>query len=247
MPTVTAIIVDDEPKARETLQTMLSQNCPEIEIVAQCANVQAARIALLEHNPQLVFLDIKMPGGSGFDLLPKLENRQFEIIFTTAFDEYAVQAFEHHAIGYLLKPILSSRLKETVDRVLQLKGQQSLPYQDILSDLKNRVKGKLLSLPVENGVELLPAEDLLRFQASGSYAMCYLVNGQKRLLSKSLKSIEQLVAGESFFRIHNSHLVNLKHVRKIVRTDGGFLVMSDGTELEISRRKKSELLNYLNA
>jgi len=247
MQNLTAIIVDDEEKAQKNLTVLLEAYCPDVQVVATCPNINAARIALLENHPDLVFLDIRMPGGTGFDLISGLEERTFEVIFTTAYDQYAIQAFENNAVGYLLKPIVSDQLIAHVERARSFLRSSPTSYDQLLTDLRTRHTAKKLALPIDGGYELIPPEDILWIQASGSYCMAYFTSGRKCLLVKNLKSMEQMLNGLGFFRIHHSHMVNLHHVNKVLKLDGGFVLLSDGTELEISRRKRNELLNHLLA
>lgn len=246
MPNLSAIIVDDEDKARENLLLLLSNYCPEVTVLASCCDIETAQSALQKHQPDLVFLDINMPGGSGFDLITSIKNRSFEVVFITAYNEFAVKAFEQHAIGYILKPIHSKMLTEAVKRASLVHQGSKSAVDDLVSDLQNDSIQGLVPLPVDNGLELVSLDQIIRFQADGSYAHVFLSDGRKMLLVKNLKNLEQLVSSRQFFRIHNSHLVNLKHVRRVVKTDGGFVVMSDGKELEISRRKKAELYAFLS-
>ncbi|MGD1846378.1 MAG: LytR/AlgR family response regulator transcription factor [Salibacteraceae bacterium] len=241
-----AILVDDEHKSRLNLNLLLQNFCPHIEVVAECENIQEAKTALNTYRPQLVFLDIKMPGESGFDLLESVQERFFEIIFTTGYDEYAIKAFQYHAIGYLLKPIYSADLVEAVQRATQYMDHAHNRYIELLQDLQRNTVRQTIPLPVEDGLELVNAKDILRLQAEGSYCQVFLKDGRQLLLTKNLKSMEKMLDGEAFFRIHQSHLVNLDEVRKILKTDGGFVLMSEGAELEISRRKKGELLEFLS-
>ncbi|MGD1848836.1 MAG: LytR/AlgR family response regulator transcription factor [Salibacteraceae bacterium] len=241
-----AILVDDERKSRMNLALLLKKFCPQVEVVCQCKNIQSAKKALGTYRPQLVFLDIKMPGGSGFDLLESVQDRFFEIIFTTGYDEYAIKAFQHHAIGYLLKPIYSEDLVEAVQRATHYMEQAHNRYVELLQDLQRPSTRETVPLPVEDGLELVAIKDMLRLQAEGTYCKVFLKDGRQIMLTKSLKSMEKLLESASFFRIHQSHLVNLSEVRKVLKTNGGFVLMSDGVELEVSRRKKGELLEFLS-
>lgn len=246
MRSLTAIVVDDEEFARENLRALLREYCPDVEVLATCSTIDEARFAILNQQPELLFLDIKMPGGSGFDLIQSMDKRNFEVIFTTAFDEYAIEAFEHHAIGYLLKPILSSKLIASVQKAAQLTGKQQVDYQQLLLDLKQGSSRKRLPMPTAEGFEMIPPGEMLRLKAQGHHTVLYLTKGRERLLVKNLKELEPLLSNLDFFRIHRSHLINLAHVDKVIKEEGGFVVMSDGAELEISRRKRSELMRYLS-
>ena len=242
MKSLRTIIVDDERKARENLWRLLEIHCPEVEVLAMCQDVVEAKIAILEKAPDLVFLDIKMPGETGLDLLKSLPRKDFLVVFVTAYSEHAVEAFEEEAVDYLMKPILSARLKKAVSRVIE-RHQQKQPVAD-LSVVKSPQDTKI-AIPTGEGLELYDPDDILRFQASGSYTEVHFISGDNLLISRNLKKMEELVNNRKFVRVHHAHLVNLKHIQKYTRKDGGFLILNEGTEVEVSRRKKNELLMLL--
>lgn len=240
------IIIDDEPKARFVLEKLIGANCPSIEILAFCENLDQAKEVMLEKQPDLIFLDMQLPGSLGLSLIQNQSDRSFAVIITTAHEEYAVQGFEYNAQDYLLKPIQSKRLIKAVEKAsffLQSKKEKSNSDNIIQKD---SFKISKVPIPVENGLEMIAVNDIIRIQASGSYSEIYLKDEEKKLVSKSMRPIEELLSNFSFYRIHNSHLINLDHLEEVQRLDGGFAIMSDGSEIEISRRKMSDFLKYLN-
>lgn len=245
MKEIKAIIVDDERMARENLHNMLERHCPEIEVVALCENTLQAKASILTENPAVVFLDIKMPNESGLEMLRSLPSKEFAIVFVTAYAEHAIDAFEEAAIDYLLKPIHSNRLKKAVSRVNEwYQAAQSNVNNPSRSEASEFVSTKV-PLPVADGLELFETATIVRFQAMGSYTQVHFSDGTRMLVSRNLKKIEALVEHRGFVRVHHSHMVNLDHVHKFSREDGGFLILLDGTQVEVSRRRRAELLHML--
>ncbi len=239
MSDIKAIIIDDEWKAREALSKLINRHCPEVEIVAICENLVEGKVAILERVPDLVFLDIKMPEDNGFDLLRDVPNRQFKVIFVTAYPNFALEAFDEGAIDYLLKPIHSERLIKAIARFKshgEVISKAPTPAPPVTVPL-----GKV-GLPTEDGLEFFEAEDIYRFRAKGTHTLMYLASGECLNIARNLKKIEDAVAHLGFFRVQNAHLVNLNYIKKIKKIDGGFVVLQDGTEIEVSRRKKTKLL-----
>jgi len=236
------ILVDDEPKARKVLAKLISLHCPDLEVVALCENLSQARAALLEQQPDLVFLDLHLPDEFGLDLVQHLKQRKFGVVLTTAHAGYALQGYEFNAQDYLLKPVVSSRLVEAVEKVrLFLAAQAPLP----VASLDRGPRVDKIALPVEDGIELVEVERIVRVEASGSYCKVHLTAGKPLLISKHLKAVENQLVDFPFYRVHNSHLINLNHLTKVQRTDGGFAIMSDGQEIEVSRRRMAGFLKYL--
>lgn len=237
------IIVDDEPKARKVLEKLISIHCPELEVAALCENLGQARTALLEQAPDLVFLDLHLPDEFGLELVNQLKQRRFGLVLTTAHPGYALQGYEINAQDYLLKPILSTRLVEAVGKARLFVDAQAISQPLAAPDRSPRV-GKI-PLPVEDGIALIDVERIVRVEASGSYCKVHLTAGKPLLISKHLKSVETLLVDFPFYRVHNSHLINLNHLTKVQRTDGGFAIMSDGKEIEVSRRRMAGFLRFL--
>ncbi|MBK6933246.1 MAG: response regulator transcription factor [Saprospirales bacterium] len=253
-----AILVDDEPSARALLRHKLRRCDPEIDILAECESVEEALSALDRRPPDVLFLDIEMPGATGFELLQQLgADAPFQVIFTTAHSEYAIEALRGGAFDYLLKPVQEDELARALDRLHQKRtgaaradaGGPSAPQgmAALLKSLQSlQEKDKKLAVPTSEGVLFLPLADIIRAEAAGSYATIFLQNRQKLVASKNLTELEEMLGSSDFFKVHKSHLVNLRYVTKYIRGEGGILVLTDGTEVDVSRRKKEELLARLS-
>lgn len=247
-----AIIIEDEKKSRELLEALVKKNFPQINVVALGKNVTEGVELIKAHQPDLLFLDISMPDGTGFDVLEKVQGLKFDIIFTTATDKHALKAIKYSACDYLLKPIDIDELKEAVDKLLQKNVQSSLPSMENLQFLIQNLKRaddnySKITLPTGNAYEIVNIKDIIRCEADGSYTNFYLTGGKKLMVSASLKHYEDLLPENDFIRIHHHHLINMNHVTRFLKIDGGYAVMSDNTQLEISRRKKDAFLERLNA
>jgi len=241
-----AILVDDEPDGIRTLKKMLELNCPEVEIIATCMDAVSAKHRFEELHPDLIFLDIQMPGKSGLDLLTELSERNFEVIFVTAHNEYILQALQFSAVDYLMKPVDEDRLVEAVQRVRKRLTKDKLTentetllhnIQKAASPLEMR-----LCLPTLKGFTILKLEEILYCEAQRSYTVFHLINNKTIVISKPLFDYERLLAGTIFYRIHKSFLINLLHIKEYVRGEGGTVVMSNNMEIEVSRRKKEQFL-----
>jgi len=241
-----AILVDDEPDGIRTLKKLLELNCPEVEVVATCSSAADAISKLEEVKPELVFLDVRMPGGSGIDMLAELSEIDFEVIFVTAHDEYMLQALQFSAVDYLMKPVDEDRLKEAVQRVEErLKGKKNSRQGEILLHNINKVGYPLemrLCLPTQKGFTIVKLEEIIYCEAQRSYTIFRLVNNKSIIISKPLFDYDKLLADTIFLRVHKSFLINLMHIKEYMRGEGGTVVMSDGMEVEISRRKKEQFL-----
>ena len=241
-----AILVDDEPDGIRTLQTLLSWHCPQVNVVGsfQNARVASEQIALLK--PDVVFLDIQMPGMSGLEMLSEMPVRDFESVFVTAYNEYMLQALQYSAADYLLKPVDEDRLVEAVQRV-EKKLKDSRREERNAALLHNIGKAgnpseMRLCLPTVKGFSVLKLEEIIFCEAERSYTVFYLDGGKTITVSKPLSDYDALLSDTFFLRVHKSFLVNLLHVREYQRGEGGVVVMSNGTEIEVSRRKKDEFL-----
>jgi two-component system LytT family response regulator len=241
-----AILVDDETDGIRTLQKMLERHCPDIEIVATCCNAGSAAQKIAELNIDVLFLDIQMPGKSGLDLLTEIDTKGFEVIFVTAHNEYMLQALQYSAADYLLKPVDEDRLIEAVQLVK--KRLESGKKEDHGTALLHNL-GKAgnpnemrLCLPTQKGFTILKLEDILFCEAERSYTIFHLTDNKTVIISKPLIEYEQLLHDTTFFRVHKSFLVNLHHMKEYVRGDGGAVIMTNGAEIEVSRRKKEMFL-----
>jgi two-component system LytT family response regulator len=248
MKKLNAVIVDDEARSRNVLAHLLSSYCPEIELLGTADNGADAGKLIKEERPDLVFLDIEMKGETGFDLLQQLGPVKFDIIFTTAHDKYAIQAIRFSALDYLMKPILADELRNAVKRVFDKKdGNDRVRQLDALVyNISYSNADKKLALPTSNGLEFVSISEVVRCESSDNYTYFHLKDQTKLLISKTLMEFDRMLTPYYFFRVHQSHLINLRMIRKFQKGDGGILVMEDGTEIDVSRRKKSELIEKLS-
>ncbi|SDE24098.1 two component transcriptional regulator, LytTR family [Pricia antarctica] len=246
---IKTLIIDDEHYGRQSLQQALKQYCPEVEILQICESPEAGIKAIAELKPDLVFLDVQMPNMSGFDVLQKLSPIEFEVIFVTSYDQYAIKAIKFSAIDYLLKPLDVDDLIHAVKRTkenLQKNGKRQR-YQSVLHNI-NYTSGKIekLAVPTLDGIDFFRTNDIIYCEADGSYTTLYLSGHQKQVISKNLKDFENLLTGSGFCRVHNSHLINMGHIQKYFKGDGGYVIMTDDHHVDISRRRKDAFLGMLN-
>lgn len=244
---INAVIIEDKAVNAKTLQAMVRNYCPSVNIVGMAGNVDNAFVLLCQHVPGLAFLDIEMPGGSGFDLLRKFETVPFEVIFTTAYNQYAIEAFEENALDYLLKPINISNLQRAVAKAekqiaLKKSNEQVTQY---LKSFQKLAPGKI-SLPTIDGYLFIAPQEIIRCEASGSYSNFYMSSGKKIVVSMLLKKCEDLLPSELFLRIHNSHIVNIQFVQQYIRGRGGYLVMQDGSRVDVAASRKQDFLDAMN-
>jgi len=245
---IKAIIIDDEVHCLDTLNILISDYCPDVQIAEQCISAKKAIAAIETHKPDLIFLDIEMPVMNGFELLEHYSEIPFSVIFTTSYNQYAIRAIRFSALDYLLKPIDP---KELVAAVHKIQIQKHLPTSVQFRMLKDQIQQKenaitKIAMPTSEGFELITASEVIRFEADNNYTFMYLKNKNKIIACRTLKDIEeQLQDFPSFVRVHNSYLVNLNEVSKYIRGEGGYLVMSDGTTVSVSRSRKDLLLKKL--
>jgi len=244
MSVLKSIIVDDELKSRENLRMMLASFCDNVEVVAACQSVAEAVDAIKQFRPDIVFLDVQMRGETGFDLLKVLENVSFEVIFTTAHSEYALQALRFSAIDYLLKPIDIEDLQKAIAKV---EKKQPGNFADKLEHLLENLKGGnsenyKLALPIADGLMFIKAKEIMYCKASGNYTEIFMDGGKKHLVSRQLKEYDDMLQGHNFFRIHHSYLINLNYIKSYVRGEGGYVIMNDNTSIDVSRRKKEAFM-----
>lgn len=244
-----SIIVDDEPGNIITLKELLREYCPETEVVATAPGVDSAFDLISHQKPDLVFLDVEMPYGSGFDLLDKLLPFTFEVIFVTAYNDYAIRAFKYAAIDYILKPVNIDELRRAVQKVAIRSGEKNIAgrISVMLENLKpGNDERQKIGLPVPDGIQFEDIGNIMRLKAEGSYTMVTLVPGKDELLvSKSLKEFEDLLPSRIFCRVHHSHIVNLNFIKKYYRGRGGYIKMTDGVTIDVSVRKKDGFFDKL--
>jgi len=240
------ILIDDEPRGLNAMQKLLQLNCFDVEIISLCSNVDVAVEKISELKPDLIFLDIAMPGKNGFDLLKELEDFQFEVIFVTAHNKFMIEAFHVSAIDYLLKPVDDELLIDAVARArkrsLEKRGNKNI--QTLLHNAQNMfaTHSMKLCLPSLKGFQVVELSDILYTEASGNYTYFHFTKHGSICSSKPIHEYENMLADAGFVRIHKSYIANLVHVKEYIRGEGGSVVLSNGKELEVSRRKKEALM-----
>lgn len=248
--TTKVAIIDDEEGARESLSNILTEYFPSVSILAKADSAKKGLELIQAYHPDLIFLDIEMPNGNAFDLLSSSELKDkidFDVIFTTAFDHYAIQAIKFSALDYLLKPIDIDDLKEALQRYELKKKEKNYLHEKLdvlLSNFRMEKSDGLrkVAIPDMEGLNFIPLNDIIRCESDGNYTILFCENGKKILSSKSLSDYDDMFSNEKFFRVHRSHLVNLYHIKKYYRGEGGYVVMSDSSQIEVSRRKKNEFM-----
>lgn len=242
---IRAVLIDDEPKNNRILKLMLEEFCPDVKIEGQADNAAVGAQLVQEVKPDLVFLDIEMPYGSGFDLLDQLKPIHFEVIFITAFNDYSLKAIKYSALDYLLKPVNIDELIAAVAKAVQKVAARNINerIEALLYNLQKPQQAvQKLALPSKEGYVFVLLSDIMRCESKGGYTTFYIKGMDKVLSSKSIKEYEPLLPDDLFFRIHNSHIVNLNCVKKYHRGRGGYLEMEDGTMIEVATRRKDELM-----
>jgi two-component system LytT family response regulator len=243
---ITSIIVDDERNGRENLAGLLSGHCPQIKLAGQASSVLEAIELIRQFRPQLVFLDIEMPGGNGFKLLEALDNYPFEVIFVTAYDHYAIKAIRFSAADYILKPVNVNELTDAVVRVSQrIRDKQENERIRFLQQNLLRPTSPKIGLPVGDHVEYVPVDSIIRCKGEGNYTRFIFPDRKAILVAKTLVEFEELLADHGFIRVHKTHLVNLKYVTAFIRDNSGSLILSNGDEVAISRRRKDRVRERL--
>ncbi|PIP55207.1 MAG: DNA-binding response regulator [Bacteroidetes bacterium CG23_combo_of_CG06-09_8_20_14_all_32_9] len=238
------IIIDDENRAVQTLQIILSEYCPQVSVVNKAYSAPEGIKLISLHKPDLIFLDIEMPNGTGFDVLEAFPNRTFDVIFVTAYNNYALKAIKFSAADYILKPVDIEEVVESVKRISERRNQPGNTHPDInglLHNIKNLYQKKI-SVPTFNGTEYISTDEILYFEADRSYCKIFFAQKRNILISRSLSALEQLLPTGNFVKIHKSHIVNLAAVKKNLRTDGGIVELTDGTQLLIAKTKKENFL-----
>ena len=237
------IIVEDEQTSREILKNYLTKYCPKVTVVGEASNIDEAMILIRNNELDLIFLDVEMPYGSGFDLLDKFDETDFEVVFVTAYNQYAIEALNNHASYYLLKPISIDELIKAVDYVSQIKIKEK-QLQDAVLVPKINVTDHKITIPTQDGFEVLEMKDIIYCKADDNYTELFLNNNQKKLVSKTLKYFEDILKESGFARIHKSFLVNVSYIASYKKGKGGTVSLSNGKELSVSASKKAEFLSY---
>lgn len=239
-----AVIIEDEVLSREFLSSLVREFCPQLELAGVAGSVEEAVALIRSTEPQLVFLDIEMQTGTGFDVLQQLGQTDFQVIFTTAFDHYAIRAIKFSAVDYLLKPIHLEELESAVAKAVQQIGGKEDNRLELLLRNFNKPSGDnfCISLSTSEGVDFVELSTIIRLEAKGPYTIFYLKDGRQIMVSRNLKEYELTLQEHGFFRIHNSNMINLKDVKRWVKTDGGYAIMSDGAMVAISPKKKEDFM-----
>ncbi len=240
------VLIDDEPSARKVLRSFIEEYCPKLQIVGEANGVEEGGRLILEVDPGLVFLDVEMGDGQGFDLLDKFPNPSFKVIFTTAHDQFAVKAFKYYAVDYLLKPIdpdeLVVAVKKTWEQhsgtgLFQLLQAMQLPRLEQVFDK--------MALPSSDGITMMNVKDILRLESDAGYTTFHSRIGEKVMVTRSIGEFEDVLPDESFYRVHVSHLINIDFVKKFLREDGGYVLLENGDKIPIARRRKDGFLERL--
>jgi len=237
------IIIDDEIHCIKTLTDLLGTNFPEVKILAACSDSTQAQELILHHKPRFIFLDIEMPFINGFDLLSKFEHLNFDVIFTTAYDSYAIKAIKFSALDYLLKPVSKEELAIAIEKIKNKLSSISKEQVQIASAVNNKQLSDTIALPTLEGLTFTPVNDIVYCSADSNYTRMFMQDNSELLLSKTLGDVDELLSGYHFFRIHHSSLINLKQVKKYIRGDGGEVLMSNGKSLMVARTRKADFLN----
>ncbi|MEH6407145.1 MAG: LytTR family DNA-binding domain-containing protein [Leeuwenhoekiella sp.] len=243
-----AIIVDDEKHCIDILEKMLEAHAQNIKILGSFTTIEDAVKAISIHNPDILFLDVQLHDNTCFDLLKRIENIDFDIIFTTAFDRYAIEAFKFSALDYILKPIDPKDLERALEKSLNsytVKGisQKLNALSQNLLNIGHPLKK--LAIPTIDGISLLEIDQVIRCQSDSNYTHIFLRNKNKHTVAKPLKQVEELLVHHNFFRVHQSHLINLDYVSKYYKGKGGYIKMTDGTKIEVAVRRRDELIKNL--
>jgi two-component system LytT family response regulator len=242
------VVIDDEPDAVGFITSIIGEFCPELEVAGTANNVTSGVKEITRLKPDLVFLDVEMPAGTGFDLLAQFPEKDFEVVFVTAFNHYAIKAIKFSAVDYILKPININDFIEAVKKVVQKRKERSTGGNDALKALMENLRTSppsRLAIPTSDGMEYLNPRDVIRIESDRSYSWFFIAGNRKVLVSRHLKEFQDLLGDRNFFRPHNSHLINLKYVKKFIRKDGGYIEMQDGSNIPISRGRKDIFLAHM--
>lgn len=240
------IVVDDETKNIKLLKTMLRDFCPQVEVIGEAGNIDEAHSLILKSKPELLFIDIVMPLGNAFDLLNRLMPVDFEVVFITAYDNFAIKAIKYAALDYLLKPVNIEELQNVVQKAIKKSADKTVNdhLSVLFSQIKNNVSNSSsLAIPTIEGLLFYDLSEIIRIEASGSYTIIYTVAKEKIVSSKNIREYELQLPADFFYRVHNSHIINIRKLLKYDKGRGGFLTMEDGSVVELATRRKAGFLN----
>lgn len=240
-----AVIIDDEQRARNYLKGIISDQFKSIEIIGEADGVESGCDLIESSNPDLLFLDVQMQDGTGFDILKKINRSRYNVIFVSAYDKFAITAIKFSAVDYLLKPVEVDDLSAALEKINQSgKADDVQKKLDLL--LNNINKIDKIALPSLNGIEFVKLENIIRCESDNNYTTFYLTSKEKIIVSRTLKEYEDMLESKGFFRTHKSHIINLSYLKKYIKGEGGTVIMEDGSEVAVSRRRKEDFLDVLN-
>lgn len=246
---IRSIIIEDEKRSRDTLRELLKRFCKNVEIIAEVDGYKSGIEAIKEHKPDVIFLDIQMPDGSGFKLLEDIGEIDFEIIFTTAYDQFAIKAIKYSALDYLLKPIVPEELINAIKKIEKNKQKNTINKNiEVLLDNINtpEEEPKKIVLSTYDKIHVIKTDEIIRCESDNYYTKFFFTNGKQLLISKTLKENDELLSAHNFIRPHKSHLINTKFIKNYNRNEGGFIVMTDDSKIPVSRRKREKITNIIS-
>ena len=245
---IKAVIIDDEKASREALHGLLKRYCKNVDLIGQADGYKSGLELLKSHKPDVVFLDIQMPDGTGFKLLEDIENIDFEVIFSTAFDQYAIKAIKYSALDYLLKPVNPEDLINSIEKLeAKLKrGKDNVNIRFLIDSMKNKGnESKKIVLSTSEGMHIVEIDNIIRCESEDYYTKFFFNDGKSIMVSRTLKENEEMLSDYNFIRSHKSHLVNIRYIKSFLKMDGGSILMKDGTNIPVSRRKREQVMNIL--
>lgn len=246
---IRCVLVDDESNSLEMMEWLLKTYCPQVTIEAMCNSAAKGLEAINKHKPDVVFLDIEMPHMNGFDMLEQFDKIFFDVVFCTAYDQFAIKAFKYSALNYLLKPVDPEDLQETLRRIDEKRSTPTREQIDMLMQgiqQAQKPTASRIALTTNDGMIFVSTNDIMFCEAESNYTSVVLAGGKKIVVSKVLKEIDEALSGPDFFRVHNSFLININQIKKFVRGDGGYVVMNDGTSIGISRSRRQEFMELFS-
>ena len=246
---IRCVIVEDEEMARKVLKSLLAQYCPDVMVCAEADDITTGQEMIEAFRPDLVFLDIEMPGGSGFKLLNNIKDIDFEVVFITAYEQFAIKAIRHDALDYLLKPVDPKELVAAVDKVKDAKYKKTLKkqYDNLLKNIDpEQLVVKKISISTSDKIHLIEVDDIIRCESDNYYTIIYFKDGTSLLVSKTLKEMEQKLEEYDFVRTHKSHLVNMRCIMNFIK-DEMMVLLTDGVKVPVSKRKKEKILEVINS
>jgi two-component system LytT family response regulator len=248
MEPLKAILIDDELSSLQNLQQKLIEFCPDVQIIATAQRPEEAILLIRQHKPDVIFLDIEMPRMNGFRMLDELGEYDFDIVFTTAYNHYAVDAIRISAFDYLTKPVAIKDLQNAVERLAKQRGLHTKDKMELLRTSLQSVKSQeeKIAIPTGEGLEFIPIKNIVHIESSSNYSRIFFADGKNILVTKLLGEFEEILQPYHFYRVHNSHLINLSFIKKYIRGEGGQVVMQNGDVIDVARRKKEEFLKIIS-